>query len=436
MAVVDNNIDITNQTGQIALTFVPDPGFVGVSLARVRIQPDGTSPSHNSALFDEQHIAVFVNPLAPSNIELVSGPKTHASATTSDDNGPGRELTFHVSGVLEGTTVTLFADGLKIGSLDVPLPASGPPAIVDVDVTTDGSTILPDGDYNITATVTLQDQAGPVLGNFDFFPVDLVSDHSSALALTVERHPAFSSSPVTSGAAATPYSYDAETDEEGTLGLTYALTDSPAGMTIDPATGVVSWTPAAGQAGTNSVIIRAENTFGNFAEQAFDVEVAPVFGDVNGDSVVDGLDANIISLNWLADSATLSQGDANGDASSTASTPISSRSTGWLCRQTCHPATSTGTVSSTASMPIRSRSTGWPTRQPCHKATRMAMASSMASTPISSHSIGWPKPRRRRKKLLPRVPRRSRQRQLAALLPAATWMATVASTASLSTGWR
>ena len=36
-------------------------------------------------------------------------------------------------------------------------------------------------------------------------------------------------------------------------------------------------------------------------------------GDVNGDNTVNGLDANILSLNWLADPATLEQGDANGD---------------------------------------------------------------------------------------------------------------------------
>ena len=36
-------------------------------------------------------------------------------------------------------------------------------------------------------------------------------------------------------------------------------------------------------------------------------------GDVNSDGVVDGLEANILSLNWLADPATFAQGDANGD---------------------------------------------------------------------------------------------------------------------------
>ena len=45
---------------------------------------------------------------------------------------------------------------------------------------------------------------------------------------------------------------------------------------------------------------------------AFELTILPD-GDVNRDAVVDGLDANVIALNWQAEPATREQGDLNGD---------------------------------------------------------------------------------------------------------------------------
>ena len=46
---------------------------------------------------------------------------------------------------------------------------------------------------------------------------------------------------------------------------------------------------------------------------AWDALRAPLPGDINNDGMVDGLDANIISLNWLLMGATRADGDLNGD---------------------------------------------------------------------------------------------------------------------------
>jgi hypothetical protein len=70
--------------------------------------------------------------------------------------------------------------------------------------------------------------------------------------------PVIVTSPVTSGAVGTPYSYDV--DATGIPAPNYRLVTSPAGMVIDTTTGVISWTPSA--AGNFSVGVEAYNEAG------------------------------------------------------------------------------------------------------------------------------------------------------------------------------
>ncbi len=70
--------------------------------------------------------------------------------------------------------------------------------------------------------------------------------------------PTFSSSPVTTGTVDVLYTYDA--DASGYPAPTYALTTNPSGMTIDPNTGVIQWTPAS--AGDYDVVVEATNAYG------------------------------------------------------------------------------------------------------------------------------------------------------------------------------
>jgi hypothetical protein len=45
-------------------------------------------------------------------------------------------------------------------------------------------------------------------------------------------------------------------------------------MTIDPATGLIAWTPGAGQTGDNPVVVRVEDDLGGFTTQSFTIAVA------------------------------------------------------------------------------------------------------------------------------------------------------------------
>jgi lysophospholipase L1-like esterase len=85
--------------------------------------------------------------------------------------------------------------------------------------------------------------------------------------------PVITSTPMTTGTVGSPYSYDV--DASGYPAPTYSLLTFPAGMTIAPVSGVIDWTPAAGQEGLNPVEVVATNTAGADT-QSFDVDVAPL----------------------------------------------------------------------------------------------------------------------------------------------------------------
>ncbi|NLF33147.1 MAG: hypothetical protein GX591_19960, partial [Planctomycetes bacterium] len=80
--------------------------------------------------------------------------------------------------------------------------------------------------------------------------------------------PVFRSIPAVAAYVSAGYAYDADAFDPDGDTLVYRLTESPAGMSIDPATGVIQWTPTAEQVGVHAVSLRvsdgpleAEQTF-------------------------------------------------------------------------------------------------------------------------------------------------------------------------------
>ncbi len=87
--------------------------------------------------------------------------------------------------------------------------------------------------------------------------------------------PSITSTPPTSGSQGVLYTYDVDaTDPDGDT-LTYSLDVRPIGMFIDPASGLIQWTPLAGQDGAIAVTVRATDPDGLFDTQSFEV-VIPV----------------------------------------------------------------------------------------------------------------------------------------------------------------
>ena len=65
--------------------------------------------------------------------------------------------------------------------------------------------------------------------------------------------------------------------------LVYTLVDGPNGMTIDASTGVVTWSPSAGDMGASKAItVRVDDGRGGFDEQRFTVDVTAGGGEIRG----------------------------------------------------------------------------------------------------------------------------------------------------------
>jgi large repetitive protein len=81
--------------------------------------------------------------------------------------------------------------------------------------------------------------------------------------------------PPSQAAAGQLYSYAVQaSDVDGDL-LTYSLTTAPTGMTINASTGLIQWTPTAGQVGTQSISLLVADGQGGTATESWQVAVAP-----------------------------------------------------------------------------------------------------------------------------------------------------------------
>lgn len=71
--------------------------------------------------------------------------------------------------------------------------------------------------------------------------------------------PVIESDPVTTAKEGAVYTYDVEATDPNEDTLTYSLTISPTGMTINSTTGVITWTPTEGQVGENEVVVEVSD---------------------------------------------------------------------------------------------------------------------------------------------------------------------------------
>ena len=93
----------------------------------------------------------------------------------------------------------------------------------------------------------------------------------------VNDAPTITSTPVTTATEDELYTYDVEAvDPDIGDTLTFSLDVAPTGMTIDATSGLIQWTPANAQVGSNAVATRVIDAGGLFDTQSFSVSVVNV----------------------------------------------------------------------------------------------------------------------------------------------------------------
>jgi len=189
-------------------------------------------------------------------------------SSSTDNITSATSMSIQVSGVTSGATVALFNGTTKLGEAT----ASG--TTVSIPLTN----VAP-GTYSLTAKQTVSGST---------------SDASTALQVVIDTTaPTISSFAVVTGRVGQAYSYNVASAEEGTTGFRYELVTPPSGMVIDPATGVIAWTPSATQGGTISFGVKAFDTAGNSGTQNVSVAVSEAAGvslrlavtDANGNPI-------------------------------------------------------------------------------------------------------------------------------------------------------
>ncbi|MCA9258866.1 MAG: tandem-95 repeat protein [Planctomycetales bacterium] len=171
---------------------------------------------------------------------------TRDSAVAVDDDG----LIYLIGGMTTaGATdaVQVYDPGINAWTSETPLPA----AVYSHAAAFDGAHIV-------------------VAGGFDASGVATDAVYLTQDLTVADVAPVISSSPFLNGSLDKLYTYDV--NAIGNPDPTYTLQTSPAGMTIDPTTGVISWQPVAGQVGVHSVVVEASNRAGA-VQQAFDISV-------------------------------------------------------------------------------------------------------------------------------------------------------------------
>jgi VCBS repeat-containing protein len=239
------SLNVNNSTGLVTIT--PPAGFVGTFHVTMGVR--GTQTTTTADAFDTQDVLVTVNAGGPAAVDLAT--ISDSGSSNSDNITNASSLDFNVTGVTAGATVkllkgsTVLAQGVASSS-SITLTVANP------------GTALGQGASDITATQTVSgttSAASPAL--------HVVYDTSA---------PTFSSTAPTTALVGFDLNYNAQTNEEGgTSGLTYTLTNAPAGATVNATTGVVAFSPTA--TGTQSFNVVATDAAGNTASQAVNLTV-------------------------------------------------------------------------------------------------------------------------------------------------------------------
>ena len=96
----------------------------------------------------------------------------------------------------------------------------------------------------------------------------VVSAHPPSQRIITNYPPVFHTEPATSAIATQPYLYTAQATDPNADTVAYGLAVAPNGMTIDPGTGVIAWTPPGPSGGSYPVTVTASDGKGGGRDPA------------------------------------------------------------------------------------------------------------------------------------------------------------------------
>jgi len=323
----------TQGTSALLMTTVPDEGSTPVdadvailSIAGVTVPPTMTSLRMDYSFLTNEPSPSLTNDtftlklvgVGPSGEEILLAVDTFdgftGAACTGFERQTGfRTLTADVSAFVGGGPFTVelritdvgdgrqdsgvFVDNLRFSTPGTPIAVSnvnyieidaGDPVEFDATGSSDDGTIIAyDWDFGNGFTgfgpffPAFPEYTEPGIYNGTLTVTD-DEGNSSTTAFTVvvdgsNRPPEITSSPPTLVAKDNQkYIYDVEaTDPELPFGdtITFSLPTAPVGMSIEPTTGRISWTPSQANPSSNDVVVRATDSEGLFGEQAFTLTV-------------------------------------------------------------------------------------------------------------------------------------------------------------------
>ena len=194
---------------------------------------------------------------APAQIKLLessdTGDRNDDNLTNRNNASADSRLQFEVTGLLIGSTVKIYSDGLLIGSAT---------ATSDMNVvSTDGVSLLENETHTITATQGFQYTE---------------SQPTASISITVDAQPPAGISNVIPDLATIDeqYTFDIDSNDEGKV--TYSLENAPSEMSLDDSSGVINWTPTADQAQPHQFSVKITDPAGNVTSQLVDVTVLGV----------------------------------------------------------------------------------------------------------------------------------------------------------------
>ena len=242
---------VNASTGLVTVT--PTAGFTGPAVINVGVQPASGVVGALAGQSDTQRVTFnFTGSSstlsAPTAVDLATTSDTGASTTDNITNASS--LTFSVTGVQAGNEVRLFAGTTEIGR--------GTATGTAINITTNNVAALGDGTYVITARQFSGSNSSPA---------------SPGLSITYDAtQPVLITGFPTTANINSPLNVNLTHAEEGN-GLIYSFTTAPTGATINPSTGVITWTPTSTQQGNQSFTLALTDRAGNVRSETRTVNV-------------------------------------------------------------------------------------------------------------------------------------------------------------------